>query len=55
MEDATITCTVCDESFDSEQELLIHQQTTHAVELTNRKRSRTNHSDEDEEEQETAA
>jgi hypothetical protein len=53
MEDTTITCTVCEESFDSDYDLLIHQQTVHAADLANRKRSRTNHSDEDE--QETAA
>ncbi|HEX9110617.1 MAG TPA: hypothetical protein VF845_04010 [Terriglobales bacterium] len=53
MEDTMLTCSMCDESFNSEQELRDHQQTVHAAEVRNRIGSRENDADEDE--QETAA
>jgi hypothetical protein len=52
MEDPTMTCSMCDQSFDSEHELRNHQQTVHAAEVSNRRRSRENEPDD---EQETAA
>jgi hypothetical protein len=53
MDETTLTCSLCDESFDSEHELRDHQQTVHAAEVRNRRRSRENEPGEDE--QETAA
>jgi hypothetical protein len=50
MEDPTMTCSMCEELFDSEQELREHQLTVHAAHVTNRKRSRENEPDADEEE-----
>jgi len=60
MEDTTVTCSMCDESFNSEHGLRNHQQTAHAAEVSNpevssRRRSRENEPDEGEQEQETAA
>jgi hypothetical protein len=53
MEETTLICSMCDKSFNSEHELRDHQQTVHAVEVRDRRRSREN--DPDEDEQETAA
>lgn len=53
MEDTTMTCSICDESFDSEQELKDHQQTVHAAAVSSRRRSLDDELDTDE--QETAA
>ena len=53
MKDTMLTCSMCDESFNSEHELRDHQQTVHAAEVRNLRRSREN--DPDEDEQETAA
>jgi hypothetical protein len=53
MEETTLTCTRCDESFNSEHELRDHQQTVHADAVRNRRRSGEN--DPSEDEQETAA
>jgi hypothetical protein len=54
MEDTTMTCSICDESFNSEQELRHHQQTVHAVAVSARRRSHENEPD-DADEQKTAA
>jgi hypothetical protein len=53
MEEPVIICSRCDEPFSSEHELRNHQQTVHAAELRDRRRSRENEPGEDE--QETAA
>jgi hypothetical protein len=53
MEDTTMTCSLCDESFNSERELRNHQQTVHAAEVSSRRRSYDIEPEEDE--QETAA
>jgi C2H2 type zinc finger protein len=52
MEDPTMTCNLCDESFNSEHELRDHQQTAHALGVNSRRRS---HESELDDEQETAA
>jgi transcription elongation factor Elf1 len=54
MEDMTLTCGICDESFDSEEELRHHQLTIHAAAVSTRRRSHENEPD-DADEQETAA
>lgn len=53
MEDTTMTCSICDKSFNSEEELRHHQQTVHAAAVSSRRRSHENEPDADE--QETAA
>lgn len=45
MENATVNGGICGESFNSEHELRKHQQTVHAAEVNNRRRSRDNESD----------
>ena len=51
MGDMTLTCSICDESFSSEEELIDHEQTVHAAAVGTRRRF---HEDEPDE-QETAA
>jgi hypothetical protein len=51
MNETTITCSMCDEPFNTEEELRDHQQIVHAAEVNNRRRSRTNDPDEDEQEE----
>jgi hypothetical protein len=54
MEDTTMTCSICDESFNSEQELRHHQLTVHAAAVSSHRRSY--YEDEpDADERETAA
>lgn len=50
MEDPTMTCSLCDESFNSEHELRDHQQTVHAAQMTIRRRSHESELGADEEE-----
>ena len=52
MEDTTMTCSICNTSFNSEQELRDHQQTVHAAAVRN---LRPNESEPEADEQETAA
>lgn len=47
MEDTTVICNMCEELFASENELRNHQQTVHAAEVSNRRRTRDNERDED--------
>ena len=53
MEDTALICSICDASFDSEQELREHQRTVHAAAVGARRHSPENEHDADE--QETAA
>lgn len=53
MEDTTMTCSICGESFNSEHELKEHQQLVHAAAVSHRRRSRESELDADE--RETAA
>jgi hypothetical protein len=54
MEDTTMMCSICDELFNSEQELRRHQLTVHAAAVSSHRRS--DYQDElDAEDQETAA
>ena len=39
MEDTMMTCSICDQFFNSEQELREHQQTVHAAAVNSRRRS----------------
>jgi Zinc finger, C2H2 type len=56
MEDTIMTCSICDEPFNSEQELRRHQQTVHAAAVSSRRRShQEDELDADADEQETAA
>jgi hypothetical protein len=50
MEEPTMTCNLCDESFNSEHELRDHQQTFHAAGVSSRRRSHESELDVDEEE-----
>lgn len=55
MENAALSCSLCEELFESESALRRHQQTVHAAEMSNRRRLHDNQYESEEDDQETAA